>query len=396
MNARPKRAKRRVGFVVLRRACVASVSGEVPDAARILRAGVNPTDKGDLDFTPRSAEAVMQAFEKRGNPLAWYYEHEDRIPLEKRGGAPMKGACAAPRSVLAIHDSPEGPECWAEQIAWTDEAKRQIASGERTQISPVALFDEDTREVLEIINVSLCAEGATHSGTLLASRGTNMDEIINKILAAIEAGDWEAAESAIQEAEAMDGGAAMAKMARAAMKAAKDDTDPKPEADDVATKKLAATLAATRNNGNLLAAEFSRALSGERNALLAATRAAEQATKESKRTTVRVLIAASREFFDAADEREHLNAADPAATERHIASMQRKAKSGVLVAKREGDDANTIAAGRGPGNAKPPKSGGEDPTHGLTVAEIQAATKMNVSLADYAATKAQRAAEKGN
>jgi hypothetical protein len=401
-SRRAKPAAKRVRFahLTLARACEASAPGEAPTAFRILAAGENVTDKGPLVFTPRSARLVMQAFHDRGNPLALYYEHEDRLPLEARGGAPMRGVCAAPSANLAVRDSPTGPELWAEQIAWTDEAKRQIKTGERRQISPVAAYDEDSREVLEILNVSLCAEGATHSGTLLASRsakGTgSMDELIQQMEEAIDSMDWEALEALAQQAEAAGGDemARMAKMARAAMKAGKGapphppkDTpsDPAP----VATKRLAAN-----RYGTIDAGAFSRGMAQ----LESATGIALAAAKRSDRATVQTLIAANRDCFDVPDEREHLSASDPAATERHVKSMRRKlapagdGKPAILAASREG-----AAAPSKP--AMPPKDEPKpDPEASLTVGEkltIEAFNRgqkdkaKHITAADFAANKAK-------
>lgn len=341
-------ASRRVAFVFLARACEASAPGEAPDAFRILAAGVNATDKGDLVFTPRSARLVMQAFTKRGNPLAIYYEHEDRLPLQERGGSPMKGVCSAPSADLAIRGPDAAPECWAESVAWTAEAKRQITTGERRQISPVAAYDEDTREVLEILNVSLCGEGATHNGTLLASREGrtgSVDELIDQIMGALQAGDFETAEDLVQQAEAMaEGGDSMSvKMARAALKGAKPApaADPPPPA-DVATKRLAAS-----RDARAVEDAFARGMAD----LKRATDGANIAAKQSRKATVQTLIAANRDLFDVADEREHMIMADPDATQRHIASLSRKVKAGVAVLSKGADDATVKKDPKAPKDA---------------------------------------------
>ncbi len=379
---RAKVIPRKMQRIQFARAVVASGVGEAPEAARLWAAGWNRTDKGDLNFTPRSAELVTAAYEKRGNPLAWYYEHEDRIPLAERGGAPMRGVCSAPSSALVVRDSPTGPECWAESIAWTDEAKRQITSGERRQISPIAAFDSDTREIVEILNVSLCAEGATHNGTILASAGgrnAGMDQMIQALLDALNAGDFEAAENIVQQMEATEGGAQMASMAKGMMaKMAKDTpaappppAHAPPPAADTATK----TLAASR-----MTDDFTRAMS----TMQAATDNANAAAKRSDRATVVTLIAASRDLFDAADEREHLTLSDPAATERHINSMRRKvAKTGILAASK-GTEMKT--------EAKPPKDDvKKDETFGLDPTEIGVAMQTGVTLEAFAAAKDRHA-----
>ncbi len=383
----PRSAPPRVAFVRLARCAEASAPGAAPVAFRILAAGENVTDKGPLVFTPESARLVMAAYQRRGNPLAGYYEHEDRLPLQQRGGAPMKGACSAPSSALAIRGPADAPECWAQDVAWTPEAKRQIETGERTQISPVAKYDEDTREVLEIINFSLCGEGATHHGTLLASRegrtGEAMDELIQKIVEALQAGDYETAETLVQQAESMDGGGDVAgvKMARMAIKAAKPPPAPPP----APPKAAPAAMAATRSyeqSADVVA--LSRELVASRAETVRAQGAADAALREAKVGRVEGIIAAARDCFDAVDEREHLAAADPERTRKHVASIVRKRAEGTLAASRP-------AAGSG---ATPPKdaTGAKDETHGLSAMEIGIAAQNKVDLATYAAAKARHAA----
>lgn len=296
----------------------------------------------------------MAEHARRGNPLVFDYEHEGLIPLEKRGGSPMKGVASAPHSEPEIRrDSNGNPELWASDIEWTPEARRQIVAKERGQISPVCDFDLETGEVLSLKNVALCREGATHFGTLLASvaKGmSNMDELIKAACDAAAAMDWAKLADIAAQGQSMGGTAPMAK----------------PEPPPAAVAPPPAAMAASRSFGDTAA--FSRELA-------AAHAKGDAAIKEARTGRVEGLIAASRDCFDAADEREHLTAADPDATKRHIASVRRKLEAG------------TIAASRDVPPRNPPKVkvGGADETYGLSLIEIQAATKMNVPLVDYAA-----------
>lgn len=375
----------RVAFVRLRRHADAFTSGDVTTAFRILAAGENATDKGPLIFTPESAKMVMAAFAARGNPFVGYYEHEDQLPIEKRGGAPMRGECSAPTATLAVRGPAPAPECWAQDVGWTDEAKHQITTGKRRQISPVAAFDKDTREVLEIINFSLCSEGATHFGTLLASKGprgpVNMDDIMDQIMDAIGREDWEAAESLIQQAEAGDEGMARyAKMARMAMKAkAPPAPPPAPIAPATAATRLAASRTAALLAGDVDA--FTRATAD----MAAATRDSRTATTELRRETVLLKLSKAREDGllgpdgDPVTEREHLSIADPAATERYIAGLRRMVKVGVLVL---GKPVATTTEPN-PGGKPDDKTG----TFGLTEVEISTAKQNNVTLEAFARSK---------
>ncbi len=385
-KARPVAAPRKVQRIQFARSIEASVSGEAPEAARLWRAGWNKTDKGDLNFTPRSAELVIAAWEKRGNPLVWYYEHEDRIPLDKRGGAPMKGAASAPSSDLAIRESEDGPECWAEGIAWTAEAKRQITTGERRQLSPIAAFDSETREIVEILNVSLCAEGATHFGTILASAGkvTDMDDLITRALAAIAAGDYTTLSALADEAAGMPGAEAVGAILKAiCTENAKEPAEPM--MDDAATTKLAAGIAslmAGRKSPQLAAARpatqgIPEAFARE---LTAARLEGSTALHEARTGRVEGLIAANRDLFDAADERQHIKRADPEATREYVDSMKRKQTAGTV----------TLAASRiSPVNAPRVAPPAKEDVDDLNELEADLAKKSGVTPEAMKAAKAR-------
>jgi phage I-like protein len=354
------------------RAIMTTAEGKAPHAVRLWRAGWNITDKGRVKFTPRSAKLVMKAFEDRGNPIVFDYEHESLLPLEQRGGAPMKGIASAPQSALEVRADENGkPELWAIDIGWTPEAARQIETGERRQISPVSDFDRESREILAIVNVALCREGATHHGTILASadKGTgNMEELIQKIIEALQAGDFEMAETLVQQAEGMDGGGdnAMVKMARGACAAYAAKPGEEPAGEEPKPDAAGRPMAATRDLGRFAGdTAFTRAM-GQ----------LEAATKRADRAAVVSLIAASRDCFDPADEREHLTASDPEATERHIKSMRRKLAAGTLAASRR------VTERKEPVEAKT-----EDASFGLDPFEMEAATKAGLSFKDYAAHK---------
>jgi len=342
------------------RAIETDSEGKSPRAVRLWRAGLNRTDKGNVRFSPRSARMVMAAYKRRGNPLVFDYEHESMLAADARGGSAMKGVAATKHAELEVRNDERGqPELWATNIEWTDEAKRQIESGERRQISPWCAFDKSTREVTEIINCALCREGATHFGTLLASRtpgraGT-VDELLGQLEEAIGNMDWETAESLIQQLESADGSTPYTvRMARYAMQCAKGDDGgtppPPPPPPPGANQPPKSTEATTK-----LAASINAGL----DAIKAATERATLAANRSNAATVRSLIAANRDFFDAVDERQHIKSADPDATERHIASMRRKAGkggTGTLAANRDGTTQPGTTTTRG--SASPPRDGG--------------------------------------
>lgn len=217
-----------------------------------------------------------------------------------------------------------------------------------------------------------------------------MDELLNQLLSAIEAKDWELCENLIQQLEAAEGGAIIAKVGRMAIKAAKEPAEEdKPKDDAEAMKKLAAslaTLATSRPAGNANVLALTRELEAQRVATARAEAEARTATREAKIGRVEGIIAANRDCFDGVDEREHLQAADPERTRKHVESIKRK-----FAASGDGDGKTLLAAGRG--EARPPKGGpkADDDTAGLTPTELATAAQHGVSAKDFAASKARAA-----
>lgn len=181
-----------------------------------------------------------------------------------------------------------------------------------------------------------------------------MDEIINQIMAALDAGDFEAAEALVQQAEAA-GSESMAKMARMAMKTAKPAPPPMPAPPLAESEATAAKLAAARVALGRTGVDVA-VLARYEGEMRAATDRANAAAKRSDRNTVTLMLSKAKDDGllgpdgDPVTEREHLNAADPASTERFIAHLHRSAKVGILTLSK-GGTTTTIEAN--PGGTRP-------------------------------------------
>jgi phage I-like protein len=126
---------------------------EPPAERRIFPAGPLQTTKGTFQFTPRSAESVMAAHRARG-VRSWYdFNHQGTIPGAR--------APAAAFMDLEVRDSPTGPELWAVNIRWADDAAREIRQGNWGYDSAWFLYDPETLEVTELCNVALTNDPAT-------------------------------------------------------------------------------------------------------------------------------------------------------------------------------------------------------------------------------------------
>jgi len=134
---------------------------EPPNEWRILRAGPNDTEKGVFHFTRASAASVMEIARAWGNDYSADYEHAN---FREMGEAP-----AAAWYSIAIRETGDGPELWAEDIRWTDRAADRIRAKEYRYISPV-LYHDDNGIITEFVNFALTNLPATrHMDALIAA-----------------------------------------------------------------------------------------------------------------------------------------------------------------------------------------------------------------------------------
>lgn len=129
------------------------LDGVAPTELRIFAAGDNPTTKGTFRFTKRSAELVMAENAEYGNDRSADYEHQALAQ------PPVKAPASAWYD-LELRDTPNGPELWAANIRWTDNARALIEAKEYRYTSPAFYHDADG-EILGYRNFALTNNPAT-------------------------------------------------------------------------------------------------------------------------------------------------------------------------------------------------------------------------------------------
>lgn len=136
----------RVGLVAL----VATPAYALPDGDapptefKMLSAGVNHTEKGDFVFDAEAAEKCMAFWGGKGVELSFDYEHQSLSdpPIE------------APASGWWTPEVREGA-LYATNIRWTERAAKYLSAKEYRYFSPAFNFDQETGQVLRIINCAL-------------------------------------------------------------------------------------------------------------------------------------------------------------------------------------------------------------------------------------------------
>lgn len=215
-----------------RRSVVKLVAGAglVPPARfRLWKAGPNPGDYGNVNFTPAAAASVMGEYQRRGNALVMDIEHALNRTVNPTL-SPNDPPPTAGYTALELVDTPDGPELWL-LPRWSDCgrdapvpdevccAKHQIQSGQRCYVSPDWDQDTETGEPIRLNRVSLVAEPATWGINLLASRAgaaqgkTQVDEKQIRAAYALASMQAAAAEGPLKEtatayAEQLKGAAA--------------------------------------------------------------------------------------------------------------------------------------------------------------------------------------------
>lgn len=184
----------------------------------IFKAGANETSKGTFIFDAAAAASVMAAYRQRGTDVMIDLNHESLGPALREDSGDARGW-------LNLEVRADG-SLWAVNVRWTPDGAQRLAEKKQRYISPAFDHTKDG-QVLEIVNVAICAMPATYNAPALvaASRAlarvtsaatltaSNMDPAqIKAALDAIEAGDSAKAIELLKAiiASAASGGAASA------------------------------------------------------------------------------------------------------------------------------------------------------------------------------------------
>lgn len=143
--------------------------GSAPTAFRIWKPGVNATDHVALVFSPRSAKLILEEQARRGNLFSIDYDH---LSLAK--DRPATAGQAAGWHRLEVRESPDGPELWAVDVEWCQEARAGLEEQPPRwrYFSPAFVVDPETKEVVSYLNTALCINPATWHNNALAIRAT--------------------------------------------------------------------------------------------------------------------------------------------------------------------------------------------------------------------------------
>lgn len=147
---------------------------EAPTAFRILRSGVNTSEKGEFVFDEAAAERVMAAYAAKGlDKIQIDYEHQSMV-------APPGGGPAHKPAAGWFKPEVRGGELWATAVAWTAAALAMVApqmgAPEYRYFSPILFFDQDTRQVTGLKNLALTNDPALDSLTPLAAASNSAKE----------------------------------------------------------------------------------------------------------------------------------------------------------------------------------------------------------------------------
>jgi hypothetical protein len=143
---------------------VSIAAGAPPTEFRLLKAGVNQTEKGPLLFDQQAAAAVMQRFNQQGVDLMIDLNHDsldEQARRTRRDAADAVGWCR-----LQVRP---GPELWAVDVRWNSDGAARLAKKTQRYISPVAFYEPETRRVAEVFNLALVAMPATHGAPALVA-----------------------------------------------------------------------------------------------------------------------------------------------------------------------------------------------------------------------------------
>jgi phage I-like protein len=143
------------------RTVLLALNGPPPTECRLFARGVNETHKGTFTFDAEAARLTMNAFEAAGVDLAIDLEHQslDADARSRPDAADARGWCKL---------ETRNGELWAVDIKFTPDGLARLANKTQRYFSPCFRTD-DTGRVLEIVNIGLVAQPATHGATALVA-----------------------------------------------------------------------------------------------------------------------------------------------------------------------------------------------------------------------------------
>lgn len=140
----------------------AGAAGELPTEFRIFGAGVNRTEAGDFLFDDTAAKSVLAAYQKRGVDVPIDLEHLSTDAKAPHYDPDARGWCK-----LELRNG----ELWATGVTWTPDGAARLTEKRQRYVSPYFAHERPVKgapaRVLQLLNVAICADPATHKLTPL-------------------------------------------------------------------------------------------------------------------------------------------------------------------------------------------------------------------------------------
>ena len=155
----------------------AELPAQPPSEFLIFRAGVNPTDKGDVLFDAPAAAAVMAEYAREGHDCMLDLEHDSVNPAVRLARSDARDAMAYYGLEL------RGGELWATNVRWTAEGARRLAARTQRFISPAVLRNPETNRVERFVNCGLVSMPAMYDApALVAASSGKLDPTTKRAL----------------------------------------------------------------------------------------------------------------------------------------------------------------------------------------------------------------------
>lgn len=153
-----------------------SSKGPLPTAFRLFAKGVNETSKGSFLFDERSAQLVMDEYEKHGVDLMIDLEHLSMDQESKSYDPDARGWAE-----LEIRNG----ELWATNVRWTPDGESRLREKRQRYISPTFITESIENNILEriisVFNVAICAMPATFDAPALVAASKVVGKKIKRL-----------------------------------------------------------------------------------------------------------------------------------------------------------------------------------------------------------------------
>jgi phage I-like protein len=169
-------------------------SGGAPEFIQLLPAGEHVTGRDGRSWLNDTPESILSEFEAANKDMPLDWEHSTELKAPKGEPAPAAGWITD----LELRDD---GSLWG-RVEWTEKGRQAVESREYRYLSPVFVYHEPTKRILQLTSAGLTNRPNLHLSALnreTTKEENKMDEFLKKLLAALGLPDGTTFDQALEQ-----------------------------------------------------------------------------------------------------------------------------------------------------------------------------------------------------